>query len=420
MYQKEVLSNGLHVITATMPHTRTASIGIFVGVGSRYEKAEKAGVSHFVEHLCFKGTQRRATTREISEAIEGVGGILNGSTDKELSVYWCKVALLHLPLALDVLADMLRHSKFDPQDIERERQVIIEEINMIQDSPQQRADLLIDELLWPDQPLGRDVAGSKETVGALIRSDMWDCLVHQYLPNNAVVSIAGDIDHDEVVSRIEKAFSGWQPGSPLPWYPASDNQQAPRHCIEPRDIEQAHLCLAVRGLPFDHPDRFNLDMLSVILGEGMSSRLFTEIRERRGLAYSIHSSVDHFLDSGSLIICAGVTPKHLPDTVVAILEELHHLGEGVPEAELAKAKELCKGRLLLRMEDSYNVVGWLGVQELLLGKVLSVDEAVSIVDSIQSHDLQRVAQQLLIAGKLNLAVVGPVRNEERLENLLRL
>ena len=419
MYQKTTLDNGLCIVTSTMPHTRSVCIGVFIGTGSRYERAEEAGVSHFIEHLCFKGTQRRAAAKEISGAIEGVGGILNGGTDKELTAYWCKVARPHFPLAMDVLADMLSHSKFDPEDIEKERQVITEEINMGLDSPQHQVDMLIDELMWSNQPLGREVIGTKATIAALTRQNMLDYLAQQYLANNVVVSIAGDITHQEVVDNLKEAFGSWHKGVPRTYYPSKNEQHQPKLRVEQRDTEQVHLCLAVPGLSLNHPDRFVLDLLSVILGEGMSSRLFLEIREKQGLAYAIHSFVDHFLDTGSLTVYAGIEPERLSVTIEAILSELNRLKEEIPEPELSKAKELCKGRLLLRMEDTHNMAGWLGGQELLLGNILSVDQIVSIIDSIQIDDLFRVAQSLLIGERLNLAIVGPVE-DENLEGLLRL
>jgi predicted Zn-dependent peptidase len=419
MYQKTILGNGLRIVTSTMPHTRSVCVGIFIGTGSRYERAEEAGISHFIEHLCFKGTQRRPASEKISGAIEGVGGILNGGTDKELTVYWCKVARPHFPLAMDVLADMLSHSKFDPEDIEKERLVITEEINMGLDSPQHQVDMLIDELMWSNQPLGRDVGGTKATIAALTRQNMLDYLAQQYLANNIVVSIAGDITHEEVVDSLREAFSYWHRGVPQAYYPAEAEQYQPKIRVEQRDTEQVHLCLAVPGLSLNHPDRFTLDLLSVILGEGMSSRLFLEIRERRGLAYAINSFVDHFLDTGSLIVYAGIKPERLSITIEAILGELNKLKDEIPEPELSKAKELCKGRLLLRMEDTHNVSGWLGGQELLLGNILSVDQVISIIDSIQIDDLFRLAQSLLIGERLNLAIVGPVK-DENLQGLLRL
>jgi predicted Zn-dependent peptidase len=408
LYQKTTLDNGLRLITATTPHTRSVSISFFVGAGSRYETEAQAGISHFVEHLCFRGTSKRPTAKDISTAIEGVGGILNGGTDKELTVYWCKVARPYFQTALDVLVDMLTDSRFDPADIEKERQVIIEEINMSNDTPSQRVALLIDELLWPEHPLGRDIAGSKESVSAITRDMLLGYLASQYQPGNAVVAIAGDLQHQEMVTAVSQILGKWTGQQPHPGYPAYQEQLMPRLRVETRDMEQVQLCLALPGLPLLHPQRFSLDLLNVILGEGMSSRLFTQIRDKLGLAYSINSYVDHFLDTGSLIISAGVETKNLQVAIRAILEELARLRELIPEAELEKAKEFAKGRLLLRMEDTRNVAGWMGGQEILTGRILSVDQVVSIIDALTTEELQRLAQELLVGDKLRLAVVGPV------------
>jgi predicted Zn-dependent peptidase len=417
LYQKTVLDNGLRVITSTMPHAYSVCVGIFIGTGSRYESDDKAGVSHFIEHLCFKGTHRRATSKEICEIIEGVGGILNAGTDKEMTVYWCKVARPHFPLAIDVLADMLSNSRFEPEDIEKERQVIIEEINMSLDSPQQTVDMLIDKLVWPEHPMGRDVAGTKASVSGLGREDMLCYMKQHYTAGNTVIAISGGISHEEAVASLKDFFGSWQIG-PLQKYIAADNKQyQARFQSQHRTTEQVHLCLALPGLSLTHPDRFSLDLLNVILGEGMSSRLFVEIREKRGLAYAIQSYINHHLDTGSLTVYAGVDPTSLPTTVSAILKELRQLKEEIPEIDLTKAKELSKGRLLLRMEDTRSVAGWLGAQELLLGKILTVDQLISIIDSTRADDLLRVAHELFTADKLNLAVVGPVE-EKQLEGLL--
>jgi len=417
LYQKTVLDNGLRVITSTMPHAYSVCVGIFIGTGSRYESDDKAGVSHFIEHLCFKGTHRRATSKEICEIIEGVGGILNAGTDKEMTVYWCKVARPHFPLAIDVLADMLSNSRFEPEDIEKERQVIIEEINMSLDSPQQTVDMLIDKLVWPEHPMGRDVAGTKASVSGLGREDMLCYMKQHYTAGNTVIAISGGISHEEAVASLKDFFGSWQIG-PLQKYIAADNKQyQARFQSQHRTTEQVHLCLALPGLSLTHPDRFSLDLLNVILGEGMSSRLFVEIREKRGLAYAIQSYINHHLDTGSLTVYAGVDPTSLPTTVSAILKELRQLKEEIPEIDLTKAKELSKGRLLLRMEDTRSVAGWLGAQELLLGEILTVDQLISIIDSTRADDLLRVAHELFTADKLNLAVVGPVE-EKQLEGLL--
>jgi predicted Zn-dependent peptidase len=418
LHQKTTLDNGLRVITETMPHTRSVSICIFVGTGSRYETGRQAGVSHFIEHLMFKGTPKRTTARDISVAIEGVGGIINAGTDKELTVYWCKVAQQHFSLALDVLADIVLHSKFDPHDIESERRVIIEEIHMGKDSPSQLVNMLIDELLWPDHPLGRDIAGDKDSVAGTSREMMLDYLGQQYLPANTVVSIASALKHREMVTAVNQALGGWTNQQPRPGYKEYKEGAFPRLKIERKETEQAHLCLGLNGLPLLHPQRFALDLLNVVLGEGMSSRLFTEIRDRLGLAYSIHSYTDHFLDTGAVTVYAGVEPKNLPVAIKAILEQLSRLKEPVPEAELTKAKELAKGRLLLRMEDSRNVAGWMGGQEILTGRILSVDQVTSIIDAITAEELGRLAKELLVSSQLRLAVVGPVAEDESLDKLL--
>ena len=419
MYHKTTLDNGLRLLTSTMPHTRSVCISIFIGTGSRYEPDSEAGISHFIEHLLFKGTKKRPAAREISGAIEGVGGILNGGTDKELTVYWAKVAQHHFPLALDVLTDMLLHSRFNPQDVEKEGKVIIEEINMSKDSPSQQVNMLIDELLWPGHPLGRDIAGSKESVAAITRDAMLNFLHHQYQPNNTVISIAGNIQHQEMINAVSQVVSNWTNQQPHLEYSTYESKKARRVQVEKRPIEQAHLCLALPGLSLFHPQRFTLDLLNIILGEGMSSRLFTEIRERLGLAYSIHSYVEHFLDSGSVTIYAGVDPRNLETVINATLEQLLKLKETVPEPELNRAKELAKGRLLLRPEDSRNVATWLGGQEILTGRILSPEQVISIVDTITAEELKQIAQEMIISSQLRLAVVGPVAKDEPLEELLK-
>jgi predicted Zn-dependent peptidase len=420
LYSKSVLKNGLRVITSSMQHTRSVCISIFIGAGSRYEGDNEAGVSHFVEHLCFKGTRRRITAKEIAETIDGVGGLLNGGTDKEFTVYWSKVASHHFPLALDLLADMIRYSRFDVTDIERERSVIIEELNESNDSPQDRVNRLIDEVLWPKQPLGREVIGSKETVGAIGRDMLLDYLGRNYRPNNTVVSVAGDIGAMEVVQAVDAAFGDWEMSKLSVPEPARDSQKKPQLCVERRSTEQAHICLAIRGLPLEHPDRFNLDILNVILGGSMSSRLHVEIRERLGLAYDIYSYPEYFLDAGAIVIYAGVAPKNVADTIKAVIGELEKLKDKVPEVELTKAKELVKGRLLLSMEDSRSVAGWVGGQEVLSSRIRTVDDFVSIVDAITPEDLKRVSQQLFLTDKLNVAIVGPVDNEARVRKALKL
>jgi predicted Zn-dependent peptidase len=403
-----------------MPHTRSVCIAIFVGVGSRYESEAEAGTSHFIEHLLFRGTRKRPLSKDISEAIEGVGGLLNGGTDKQLTYFWCKVTHEHFAEAAEVLTDMLRNSLFRPDDIEKERQVIIEEIHMCKDSPAQQVSLLIDNLLWPQHPLGRDIAGTEESVNGLGREQLLNYMEAKYTPRNTLITVAGDVTHEAVLAIISKLLDGWTSTAPAcAFLPYAENKGL-RLQVEKRDTEQAHLCLALPGIALSHPQRFHLDLLNVILGEGMSSRLFAEIRDKMGLAYNIGSYVDHYLDSGALTVAASVDPENLSLALSAILEQLEMLKGDIPPAEMHKAREISKGRLLLRMEDSHNVAGWLGGQEILTGKILTLDDVLEIIDSITVAQLQAVAEQLIQSSKARLAVVGPVQELKHLQQNLKL
>jgi predicted Zn-dependent peptidase len=420
LYQKITLDNGLRIITCPMPHTRSVSVCIYLGAGSRYEPDAQAGISHFIEHLCFRGTEKRRGAKDISGAIEGVGGVLNGGTDKELTIYWCKVAQPHFQMALDVLTDMVLHSRFEKNDIEKERRVIVEEINMSLDVPNQLVGMMIDELLWPDHPLGRDVAGTRSSVDAMTREQMLDYMASEYSPKNTVISIAGNIQQDEAVNDVSKVLGNWSNGKSRLNFRAYHELRNPRLKVNHRETEQTHLCLALPGLSLQHPQRFTLDLMNVILGEGMSSRLFLEVRDKLGLAYNIHSYLDHFQDSGALTVYAGVEPKNLQVAISSILEQLALLKNKVSAEELTKAKELSKGRLLLRMEDSRSVAGWVGGQEILNGSILDVEEVVSIIDKVTAEEMYALAQELLVGDKLRLSVVGPVKSEGNLEKLLKI
>jgi predicted Zn-dependent peptidase len=420
LYQKIVLDNGLRIVTCPMPHTRSVSICIYLGAGSRYESEPQAGVSHFIEHLCFRGTEKRLSAKDISGAIEGVGGVLNGGTDKELTVYWCKVAQPHFQLALDVLADMVLHSRLDKKDIEKERHIIVEEISMSKDAPNQLVGMILDELLWPDHPLGRDVAGTNKSVEMMSREQMLDYMDSEYSPANTVIAIAGNIEHEQAVQEVNKYLGMWENKRPRLNYLPYKEIKNPHIKVENRETEQTHLCLALPGVSLLEPNRFTLDLLNVILGEGMSSRLFLEVRDKLGLAYNIHSYLDHFQDTGALTVYAGVHPKNLEIGITAILEQLTLLKEKISPAELTKAKELSKGRLLLRMEDSRSVAGWVGGQEILNGSILDVEEVVAIIEKVTAEEMCSLAKELLIGDKLRLSVVGPVKNADKLEELLKI
>ncbi len=420
MYQRTVLDNGLPVLTSTMPNIHSVSMALFVGAGSRYETDDMAGASHFLEHLLFKGTEGWPTAREVSEAIEGVGGVMNASTDREMTIYWCKVARPHFRTALAVLADMLVHPIIDPEELEKEREVILEELRMTNDYPSNRVGLLIDETLWPDQPMGRDVGGSQDSVKAITRDHIMEYMGTQYTPGNVVAAVAGDVSHEEVVDLLNDLLKDWKEAEPIPWFPVEDTNGSAPVRVEQRNTDQAHLCLALPGLPQDHPDRYAMTLMNVMLGEGMSSRLFLELREKQSLAYDVHSSISFYRDCGSMSIYCGVEPKKSHGAVSAILEQLKGLQDSIPQSELDKSRELSKGRLMLRMEDSRSVAMWLGAQEKLTGRVHTVDQVVALMDEVTTEDVERVAADLVRDEHLKLAVVGPHRSDRPFQKLLKL
>ena len=419
MYQRSVLSNELRVLTSTMSHTQSVSVVVCVGAGSRYESPELAGVSHFIEHLPFKGTKHWPTARDVSEAIEGAGGVMNASTDREMTVFWCKVALPNFNKAFSVLMDMVLNPILDPEELEKEREIIQEELRMTYDHPSYRVDLLIDEAMWPEQAMGRDVGGTPESVANIQQDSIREYMTQQYNPANTVVAVAGNVTHEDVVQVLDDMTHQWKARPSLDWEPATAGGPGPLVKVERRRTDQSHLCLAVPGLALDHPDRYVLTLLNVILGDGMSSRLFLNLREVQSLAYDVNSSVSHFKDCGSLVVYCGVEPKKTNDAVRAVVNELQSMREPATEQELTKAREYSKGRLLLRMEDTRSVASWLGAQELLQGQVNTVDQVVDELDAVQPEDVARIAEELFEPEKLRLALVGPQGGVKTLTNLLR-
>ena len=419
MYQKTTLDNGLRIITEHMPHTRSASISVFIKAGSRYETDALGGISHFVEHMLFRGTDRRPSSRDISAEIEGVGGILNAATDRETTVYWCKVPQPHFERGLDVLCDMLLASRLDSDDLEKERTVIIEEINMSYDAPSSRVGLLIDGLIWRGHPLGRDIAGTRRSVTNLTRGSLVSYMAQHYRPAKVVVSIAGNVTHKEAVAAVRKRLQAWTSSGQEKGFQPYTAKPGRRLKVERRDIEQSHLCLSLPGLSAFDPQRYTLDIMNVILGEGMSCRLFTKVRDELGLAYSVQSYTEHLADTGALTVYAGVDTSKLVLALEAITEELARFcNEDVPEAELIKAKELVKGRLLLRLEDSRSVAGWHGAQEILKGEIPTVDEVVAKIDAVTVDGIRQLTSELIRKEYLRLAVVGPIKGTTELKSII--
>jgi predicted Zn-dependent peptidase len=390
-----------------MPERHSTSVVFMFAGGSRLEDERLAGASHFIEHLFFKGTKRRPSPKEIADAIEGVGGFINASTDKELTAYWARVPSEHLALGLDVLSDIVANSRLDPADVERERMVILEELRMYQDQPQDYVQNLFEELIWPGHPLGRDIAGTEESVSTLTRDDILEYADAHYRLPNLVIGAAGSLDDDATAAAVTSSLSlrrdadGAQPALPPP------PLEGPRVLIKRRATEQAHICLGSRALSYLHPDRYVLDLLNTVLGEGMSSRLFLNIRERLGLAYDVHSFTQKHRDTGYLGVYIGVDPKKAVDAVNAVMAELRSLGEtDVSPEDLARAKEFTKGRLRLELETTNGVAFWLTYQELLLGEIKSIDEELALVDAVSAADVKRVADAVL-SGPVQMSIVGP-------------
>ncbi len=424
-YNKIVLKNGLRLITVPMPHVQSATVIIFVGAGSRFEKKRISGLSHFLEHMAFKGTKRRPTAFSISSEIEGLGGEFNAFTSKDQTAFYIKAANKHLPVLIDVLSDMLLNSKFDANEINRERGVIIEEINLYEDTPSRKIAEIYEELLYGNTPLGWDVAGRKETILNIQREDFLDYTGGLYAPENAVMVVAGGLPSrkTKVVSLVEKALGHWQNKKTWGYGVMADKQSQPAAKIVYKKTEQAHLALGVRGFNLSHPDRYTLGVLSAILGGGMSSRLFIAVRERRGLAYYVHSMSEHYTDVGHFVTLAGVDLNKIEEAIKVILDEYGQLGSGknpVTREELIKAKEFLKGRLILELEDSKSVASVFGTSELLENEIKTPEEILAKIDRVSLADLKRVAKDIFNPKKLNLAVIGPFKDGQKFKRLLKL
>jgi predicted Zn-dependent peptidase len=391
-----------------------------VAVGSRYETDSESGISHFVEHMVFKGGRRYATARDISEAIEGVGGVLNAATDREATVFWTRVPTAKLGLAVSVLSDMLLSPALDEAEVVKERQVVIEELRMYQDNPQDYVQIAFDALMWPDHPLGWDVAGREETVLSFTDGDCRSHLERHVLPSTLVVSVAGGFETAEAVAMIDEAIGPWAvghrttPGAALPATPPS----GPPLRVIRRSAEQANILVGARAPSYNDPDRHVADILNVILGEGMSSRLFLELRERRALVYDVHSFMSRMSDTGVLGIGLACEPRQAATALAAAVVELRKLAEEpVDDAELTKAREYAKGRLLLQLESTSALCEYAGQQLLLQGKIVEPDELVARLEAVDATQVRDLAARVLAAG-LRAAVVGPFRGETRFEKAI--
>jgi predicted Zn-dependent peptidase len=425
-HQRSVLPSGLRVVTQTMPGARSASVALFVPVGSRHETEREAGLSHFLEHLVFKGTRGFPEAGALSQLVEGVGGSVNASTDRELTVFGAKVPAEHAAVALQAVSELALHPLLRRRDVSTEKPVIVDEIRMYVDSPSDHVFTLFDALLYGRHPLGREIAG---TIGSVRRATHAGIVAHwraAYRPGRMVLAAAGALDHRDVV----RAAADWQAdgpaldGVPTARPPVADPapQPAPAGAlhVSSRRLSQGNLCLGMPGVRRDDPDRWALDIVGAILGDGMGSRLFLELRERRSLVYDVSTFSASYADAGTFGVHAGFDPEDAPRVIGAILDELDRIAtDRVRPEELDRARAYARGRLELRMEDSGAVSGWLGSGETLLPRVLTVDEVIERLDAVTADDVLRVAARHLAPSEARMAVLGPFRSRGRLERAMR-
>jgi predicted Zn-dependent peptidase len=418
-YQLDRLDNGLRILTAPIESAQSVTCAIMLAAGSRYETAQTNGIAHFSEHMFFKGTERRPTARDISKEIDAIGGEFNAFTGKEYTAYYVKCAAESRDVALDVLVDMLRNSKFEPVEIDREKGVIIEEMNMYFDTPRDFIGGVYEELLYGDQPLGWDIIGRKETVRGATHDTFRDYLDHWYKPGRMVVGIGGAIG-DGLHEKLEGLLGDLPPtdtGEPLPIELGSENGS--RVKVHTKQSDQAHICLGVYSHPLVHPDRYPLQVLATILGGGMSSRLFTEVRERRGLAYYVFGINHSYTDTGSLFSQAGVDINRIDEAVSTIAAELRKVAtEPIPADELEKARSFAKGRFVLQLESPQGLIMF-GLRRVVLeGEAPEIPDVLAELDKVTAEDVARVARDLVDGRGLNLAVIGPFDDAERFEALV--
>jgi predicted Zn-dependent peptidase len=416
-FERHTLDNGLRVLTADLPHAQSVTVMVMLAAGSRYETAETNGIAHFSEHMFFKGTERRPTARDIAGEIDAIGGEFNAFTGKEYTAYYVKCAAEHRDVALDVLVDMLRHSRFDPEEIEREKGVIVEEMNMYFDTPRDYIGGVYDQLLYGDQPLGWDILGRKETVRGATRETFLGYLDRWYQPERMVLGVAGRTG-DDVLERARTLFGDLAPAATDAAAPAQPYADG-RVKVFTKQSDQAHISLGVHSYPLEHPDRYALQLLATVLGGGMSSRLFTEVRERRGLAYYVFGLNHSYTDAGSLYTQAGVDISRIDEAVSTVAAELRKIAaEPVPADELEKARSFSKGRFVLQLESPQGLIMFGLRKEVLERRAPDPEEVLAGLDAVTGEDVQRVAQDLIADEQLRLAVIGPFDDAARFESLL--
>lgn len=407
MINSTILPNGVRLISQRVEHMHTVSIGIWVANGTRNESPDHNGIAHFIEHLLFKGTKRR-TARQISHEIDSMGGILNAFTGHEYVCYYAKVLASFLPRVADLLTDIFLHSNFPADEIERERKVILQEIKMRDDAPEECIHDHFHQSFWKGHPLGLSVLGSEESISRISRDEIIAYKQSRYRPEDIIISAAGNVNHGELINLMETAFSkissGWAPSGHVGELVTPTGRSI--NLIE-RDLEQSLICMGTRALPQDHPDRYALFLLNTILGGGMSSRLFDEVREKKGLAYSVYSYVISHIDSGALIVYAGTEQEHCREVIDIALREMGRMKrETVPPGELNSAREQLKGKILMSLESTDSLMTRLAKNEIFLHRYQSVDEVLAGFDAVKADDIQALASEMFDGSRLNLEVMG--------------
>ena len=412
MYRKTALTNGLRIVTHDMKDRDSVSIGLWIGVGGRYEDDRIKGAAHFLEHISFKGSQKYSCD-EIKIKIEGVGGNLNAFTSEEQTCYYAKIPSQHLDKTFDILADMVLYPLILKNDVRKESTVILEEIKMYHDIPQYYVFELLDELMWPNHPLGKNLAGTPESVSQMTQKDLKEFHRRHYFAGNTVVSACGQLAHQDFVELVRKKMGGTRSQRHEQFAKADNFQNQPKIKFFRKDVEQMHVALGMLGLNDDHKDKYVLGLLNIILGGNMSSRLFDEVREKRGLAYSVSSSTKSLHDTGLFMVRAGVDNHKLVSAVEVILKELEKIKrKEVPSGEFTRAKDYFLGQLLLGLEDTLDHMLWLGEATISLDKVRTLKDIVKEVDRITIPDIQRVARDILRNARYNLAIIGPLNDKQ--------
>lgn len=422
MHKITTLPNKLKIVSSHIEGTKAVTALILVGAGSRYETKENNGISHFLEHMFFKGAERFKNTREVSEAIDGAGGEFNAFTGKEYAGYYVKIAKHNLDTALDVLSDMMINSTFSPEEIKKERGVILEEFNMYLDTPMYQVGWDFEKLMYGDQPLGRDQIGTKELIKNITQKDFVEYKNSLYTPDNITIALAGSIDHEEAVEKIQEYFNFKDSVKAFDFKKYEQKNLEERVFLKNKKTEQAHLVLGVEGLGAEEEDIYVEKLLAIILGGNMSSRMFLNVRENQGLSYYIQTTTDDYLDTGAISTRSGVDITRIEDAITAILKEYQTITEElISEKELKKSKEYLKGKIILSFEDSEEVAHFYAKQSLLYKKTKTIDDVLEKIEKITVEDINRVAKKLLQKERMKLAIIGPYQDEDKakFEKLLK-